>query len=94
VKVDPNLSQALELVNGGDVQNKVQNSPVIDRMLKANATNEQIIDELYLRCLSRPATDTEKSKLNDLVGQSPDRRQGLKDVFWALLNSQEFLFNH
>jgi hypothetical protein len=28
------------------------------------------------------------------VQSSPDRRAALEDVFWALLNSPEFIFNH
>ncbi|HEX4125331.1 MAG TPA: DUF1553 domain-containing protein, partial [Tepidisphaeraceae bacterium] len=94
VQVDPNLSQALELINGSDAQTRVQNSPVIAKLMQSKATDDQIIDDLYLRCLSRPPTDAERSKLVELVKQSPDRRQGLSDVFWALLNSQEFIFNH
>jgi hypothetical protein len=39
---------------------------------------------------------TERERIETLVTvlDAPDRRQALEDVFWALLNSPEFIFNH
>jgi hypothetical protein len=39
---------------------------------------------------------TERERLETLVTvlDAPNTRQGLEDVFWALLNSPEFIFNH
>ena len=39
-------------------------------------------------------TAEETQALKALIGESPNRQQGLDDVFWAVLNSREFLFNH
>ena len=30
----------------------------------------------------------------DYVAKQPDRKAGFEDVFWAILNTKEFLFNH
>jgi hypothetical protein len=39
---------------------------------------------------------TEKERIETLVTvlAAADRKQALEDVFWALLNSPEFIFNH
>ena len=40
--------------------------------------------------------ETEKERIETLVTvlDAPDKKQALEDVFWALLNSPEFIFNH
>jgi len=94
VKMEPNLSQALHLLNGETTTQRIANGQVIDRMLGENKTPEAIIDEVYLRCLVRHPTEAEKAKLLEAVNQGPDKNQMLQDVFWAVLNSKEFMFNH
>ena len=50
--------------------------------------------ELYVRCLTRRPTREELDKLAPLIGEGSNQAQALGDIFWALLNSREFLFNH
>lgn len=57
-------------------------------------TDQQILTELYLAALCRYPTDRELALAADHIRLSGDRRQGLEDLLWALLNSKEFLFRH
>jgi len=67
---------------------------LIGNRLTAKKTPREIIEELYLRCVSRKPTPAEMDKLEALVNAETDKRKALDDVFWALLNSREFMFNH
>ena len=93
VKMEPNLSQALHLLNGQTLQSKISAGGLIDNWLKEMKKPEEIIDELYIRCFTRMPTSEEKGKLVEVVNAASDKKQILEDVFWALLNSREFLFN-
>jgi hypothetical protein len=95
VRVEPNLSQALHLLNGDTTQGKIANGGVIKKLLtKHNKDGNEVIKELYERCLSRPPTEKEMAKLKTYFGGKESDEQVLTDIFWALLNSKEFIFNH
>jgi hypothetical protein len=96
VKMEPNLSQALHLLNGNTVSDKVQAGGVVKRLLtEQKRTPEQVIEELYTRSLSRKPTAEEAAKLASAVKEAgADKDGALNDIFWALLNSKEFIFNH
>jgi len=94
VKVDPNLSQALHLLNGTTVQKKIEDGGVVKSLLKEKQTPEQVIENLYLRCFSRSPTEEEKGKLKEFLKDCSDPQPVLQDVFWSLLNAKEFVFNH
>ena len=94
VRNEPTLSQALHLLNGDTVQNKIREGRAIERWLAAKKSTEEIIRILYVRCLSREPAADELDKLKKLVDGQPKPAEALEDIFWSLLNSREFCFNH
>ncbi len=94
VQMEPNLSQALHMINGDTTNNKIKQGGLIPSLLKAETPHDQIIKELYLRCFTRPPTEAETAKLLEVAASGADPAQSLEDIFWSLLNSREFLFNH
>ncbi len=97
VKMEPNLSQALHLLNGDAVHNRIQQGKVVQSMLEQKKTPEEVIRQLYLSTVNREPTAEEQGKLMAAVNEGKDgkeKQQILNDIFWALLNSKEFIFNH
>ena len=94
VKMDPNLSQALHLLNGDTVNGKIAAGGLIKTRIAEKKTPEQILEELYVKCFSRKPTAKEVANLTQVVNSEENKQQALEDIFWALLNSREFLFNH
>ncbi|GAB4139786.1 MAG: DUF1549 domain-containing protein [Planctomycetaceae bacterium] len=54
------------------------------------------IETLFLVALARKPTEKEMEALNDVFQKTPNQSAvtGLQDVFWAILNSNEFISNH
>jgi len=94
VRMEPNLSQALHLLNGDTVNQKIVNGGLIKKLLKDGKSNEQIIEDLYLRSLGRKPTTAEAAKLNAFFTEGKQPELVLNDIFWSLLNAKEFVFNH
>jgi hypothetical protein len=94
------ILQALSLMNGPLMAN-VTNSESSDT-LGAVAEAPYLdtagrIETLYLAALTRRPRPDELDRLVPYVergGSSRDQSKALADVFWALLNSPEFRFNH
>ena len=93
-RVEPTLAQALHLVNGDTVEGKLGRSQVIANLLKEKKPADEIIDELYVRALTRKPSEAEKKRMTTLVAGKTTDRKAYEDIFWALLNSTEFAFNH
>ncbi|MBX3441293.1 MAG: DUF1553 domain-containing protein [Planctomyces sp.] len=92
---ESNLSQALQMINGPTVHNKLRDDAGrINRMIEAGASDDEIITTLYLAGVSRTPTTQELETARTHVAASESRRFGLEDVGWALLNTKEFLFQH
>src|SRR6185312_1176495 len=56
VKMEPNLGQALHLINGQTTNNKIREGAVVQKAMEAKKTPEQVIEDLYVRCFTRKPT--------------------------------------
>lgn len=93
----PSMVQALHLANGDTLNDKLSNQEsVVSKLLKREMTDAARIEEAYLATLSRLPTPGEGEgllKLLDGAGEE-ERRAAFEDIFWALMTSREFLFQH
>ena len=95
VRMEPSLSQALHLLNGDTVNSKIVQGKFVDSRIKAGKKPLEIVDEMYISCLTRKPTDKEYSTLVQVLDENKkDQQNALNDIFWSLLNSREFIFNH
>jgi hypothetical protein len=94
VSTDPSLSQALHMLNGPTTHQKIQQGGVIQRLLAEDAKPEDVITALFVRTLTRQPAEQELQRLLAIVQEAKNPQLGLEDVFWAILNSREFTFNH
>lgn len=94
------ILQALQMMNGSfidgatDLTDSQTLAGVIDAPFLDTAGK---VETLFLATVSRPPTTDEKAKFEAYVaagGVKQDEQSALSDVFWALLNSSEFLLNH
>jgi hypothetical protein len=93
----PSMVQVLHISNGDTINQKLETAGNrLDQLLSADAPNEQIIDELFLSALSRQPTEMEREQLLRTLGESGEanRRLLVEDLYWSVLSSREFLFNH
>jgi hypothetical protein len=56
----------------------------------------KIIEELYLSALNRRPTDKEAGQIKALIAKEKEKdlTSLWQDLYWALLNSSEFILNH
>ncbi len=98
VNFNGTVVQALLLMNGNDLHNAVIDPKgTVANVMKTARNPDTVITELYLTTLNRRPTPKElqsiKSKFQMRV---PDKNKEapFQDLFWALLNSNEFMLNH
>lgn len=94
VKLEPTLSQSLHMLNGDATTQRIRQGALVPKRLGEKKTPDQVIEELYLRTLVRRPSPIEMDRLRAALNQEPDKAKGLEDVFWALMNTREFVFNH
>jgi hypothetical protein len=91
------ILQALTLMNGRlmTAATSVRRSETLQAVVDAPFMDVPAkIETLYLATLSRKPTAKEAARLTRYIEQSDRPGEALADVFWALLNSAEFVLNH
>ncbi len=103
---DPSMSQALHLANGETINNKLRSdASAAARAAAGKRDDAAIVDRLFLAALSRRPSAHERERMlqalrdatagiTDPKAAATSRRQAIEDLYWAVLTSREFLFNH
>jgi len=102
---DPSMTQVLHILNGDTLNEKLSRKANekaktkdnrIGRMLKGNATDAEIIEDIYLAAYSRFPTKDEAERIAKVLQATPaaEKREAIEDLYWSLLSSREFLFSH
>ncbi|HEX5053493.1 MAG TPA: DUF1553 domain-containing protein [Planctomycetota bacterium] len=94
-RAEPTLGQTLHLINGDTIAQKIADkNGRLQRLLAAAVAPGAMLDELFLAAYSRTPGDTERARLLAGIAAAGDAATAWQDLFWAVLNSQEFGFQH
>lgn len=99
-QADASVAQALHVFNGNTLNDKLRASDFFGQAwLKEGLAPGEMVRRLFQAALSRDPSPEEAKRLELLLGDAfkgtpAEKREALEDVFWAVLTSREFLFNH
>jgi hypothetical protein len=89
---DTTLNQAFQLITGPMLnQMLAERDNRLGKLLAAGKSNREIVEELYVAALCRTPSDSERAAALSLLKKASDRRTGLEDLAWGLMNAKEFL---
>lgn len=91
--VGGSIPQALALMNGVRINLAVQaigQETMLGRLLESTDDNEAVVEDLYLRTLSRRPTKVELATALKYCRSTKKREPVFEDLLWALVNSSEF----
>ncbi len=89
------MPQLLHLQNGQSVVQKIRaGDGRLATLLKSKASDAQIIEELFLATLARLPSPAAVAQVQKDLADGDNREEVFRDLFWALVNSKEFAFNH
>ena len=93
---EPSVGQALHLLSGETIHQKLTAPGSAVEQAVAQADDALVVESLYLAALSRFPTPAERDALvAELRYVEPaQRRQAIEDLYWSVLTSREFLFQH
>jgi hypothetical protein len=92
---DSNLGMAIELFNGSTIHERLRDPKNrFRRAIAAGRSAEEALREIYMAAVCRPPSEIELQAALEQCEKREDVAAGLEDVCWALLNTDEFLFQH
>ena len=90
---DSTTPQILHLMNSPELNRKLSLDTALPaRLAASDLTNEQVVEEAFLRTCCRPPSTEELTTAVATLPAREQRRAAVEDLFWALLNTPEFLF--
>ena len=94
---EPSMTQVLHLTNGKTIQEKLEaKEGRVSALLDLKASDDQVVESVYLAALSRYPNQAERQRLSAVLAETAvdEKRVAIEDLFWSVLTSKEFLFQH
>lgn len=90
------IPQALMMMNGELVKDAIsaQKGSYLNTILSETPQDKDRVRKLYLAALSRSPSNKETQAAQTMLKSNSDKLAAYQDMFWALLNSNEFIFIH
>ncbi|MGY8747083.1 MAG: DUF1549 domain-containing protein [Pirellulales bacterium] len=91
------IPQVLMLFNGDMVKQAIdtKKGSLIDNLSKSGKNYSQCVEQLFIAGLTRkPQSDEKNLAKQFLKARNGDPKEALRDVWWVILNTNEFIFNH
>ena len=88
------IPQALLLMNSQPLARAIdgeRQATLLGRLLRGQPDDRALADDLHVRTLARHATPAEIVVCLNHVRDAGDRAEAFEDIFWALVNSAEFI---
>jgi hypothetical protein len=93
--MDPALPQMLYLMTDQAILDKLrQPQGRLQKLLRANLGDDELLDELFLATLSRYPTAGDREVFAKARARARSREAAFTDAMWALINTREFILNH
>ncbi len=91
------ISQRLTMLNGKLLRESISDNPVLNassHIRRFSNDDGQAVESIYLCVLNRYPSNEEREHFVNRLKQSGGRLAAIEDLYWILLNSTEFAWNH
>ncbi|MEC9094063.1 MAG: DUF1549 and DUF1553 domain-containing protein [Planctomycetota bacterium] len=93
---ETSMVQVLHISNGDTLNQKLASKENrLKKLLDQKLSDRELIQQAYLICLARKPSEATGTRLQTVFKESKEtKRTLLEDLFWSLVSSREFMFNH
>jgi hypothetical protein len=91
------IPQVLMLFNGDLIRQATSTAKgtLIDRLANSQIKETKMVDQLFLAGLARKPSGKERDMARSIfLARRGNTKEALKDIWWVILNTNEFIFNH
>lgn len=94
--LDGGITQSMLLMNGGLMRQATDaQAAVLQKVTASQMTPREKVEHLFLAALSRRPSKQELSAIDEILRhRAAQPAAALQDIWWALLNSNEFILDH
>ncbi len=95
-EVGGSIPQALAMMNSSFVNQQISARPgrLLGDLMAEVRSDRQLVEELYIKVLSRQPSREELKLCLDYRRSVPDRAEAFEDILWALINHADFIYRN